>query len=242
MQTHNRSINARTTYVTTTTIIVIGVPIMLVLSAIAVAPSSAIQLVYSQGPSTSRQQDANNLTFQTTNVSLDGTSYPVKYNITENAAEVLSIAADKESFKLVITIAPTKDGKLTVMIPRNLTDYKVAGGKDGKFLVNINAKEITNFQEISNNQTTRGLEINFGKDDRVIEIVGTQMGQADIAEVKKEATEMSSPPPNTQNVTDNASQAGTSIVNQTGEAAQTFVNKSTSVIGNLTGEVGELLK
>jgi hypothetical protein len=85
------------------------------------------------------------------------------------------------------------------------------------------------------------LEINFGKDDRVIEIVGTQMGQADIAEVKKEATETSSPP-NTQNVTDNASQAGASIANQTGEAAQTFVNKSASVIGNLTGEVGELLK
>jgi hypothetical protein len=240
MQTHNHSINARTTNVTTT--IVIGVPIMLVLSAIALAPSSAIQLVYSQGPPTSQQQDANDLDFQTTNVSLDGTSYPVKYNITENAAEVLSIAADKESFKLVITIAPTKDGKLTVMIPRNLTDYKVAGGKDGKFLVNINAKEITNYQEISNNQTTRGLEINFGKDDRVIEIVGTQMGQADIAEVKKEATEMSSPTPDTQNVTDNASQAGASIVNQTGEAAQTFVNKSTSILGNLTGEVGEVLK
>ena len=83
MQTHKHSINARTTYVTTTTI-VIGVPIMLVLSAIALAPSSAIQLVYSQGPPMSRQQDANNLTFQTTNVSLDGTSFPVKYNITEN--------------------------------------------------------------------------------------------------------------------------------------------------------------
>jgi hypothetical protein len=240
MQTHNRTINARTTYVTT---IVIGVPIMLVLSAMVVAPSSAIQLVYSQGPPPGRQQGADDLTFQTTDVTLDGTSYPVKYNITENAAEVLSIVADKESFKIIITIAPTKDGKLTVMVPRNLTDYKVAGGKDGKFVVNINAKEITNYQEISNNQTTRGLEINFGKDDRVIEIVGTQMGQADIAEVQREATETSSPPPpNTQNVTDNASQAGASIVNRTGEAAQTFVNKSASVIGNLTGEVGELLK
>jgi hypothetical protein len=32
---------------------------MLVLSAIAVAPSSSIQLVYSQGPTMSQQQDAN---------------------------------------------------------------------------------------------------------------------------------------------------------------------------------------
>lgn len=103
------------------------------------------------------------MSFQTIDVTLDGANYPVKYNITDDAAEVLSMVADKESFKLIITIAPTNDGKLTVMIPRNLTDYKVAGGKDGKFVVNINAKQITDFQETSNNQTTRGLEINFGE-------------------------------------------------------------------------------
>lgn len=38
----------------------------------------------------------------------------------------------------------------------------------------------------------------------------------------------------------NISQTGSSIVNQTGEAAQTFVNKTTSVLGNVTGEVTEL--
>ncbi|HEX7206842.1 MAG TPA: hypothetical protein VF233_01585, partial [Nitrososphaeraceae archaeon] len=146
---------------------------------------------------------------------------------------------------LIITIAPTNDGKLTVMIPRNLTDYKVAGGKDGEFVVNINAKEITDFQETSNNQTTRGLEINFGKDDRVIEVTGTQMGQGDIATVTEQASETS--PTTGGGIKDNASQAGanisqtgSSIVNQTGEAAQTFVNKTTSVLGNVTGEVTEL--
>jgi hypothetical protein len=53
------------------------------------------------------------------------------------------------------------------------------------FVVNINAKQTTNFQEISNNKTARELEINFGKDDRVIEIIGTQMGQGDIATVRE---------------------------------------------------------
>jgi hypothetical protein len=67
------------------------------------------------------------------------------------------------------------------------------------------------------------------------------MGQADIAEVKKEATEATSPT-STQNATNNATQSDSSIVNQTVEGAQTFVNKSASVLGNLTGEVGELLK
>ena len=214
---------------------------MLVLSTIALAPSPAVQFVYSQGQIVNRQQDTNDLTFQTFNVTLDSINYPIRYNITDMAGDIQSIIADKESFKLIITITPTKDGKLTVTFPRDLLDYKVAGGKDGKFQVNINAKPITTYQEISGNKTTRGLEINFGKDDRAIEIVGTQMGQADIADVKKEAAEVTSPT-GTQNVTKNASQAESSIINQTVEGAQTFVNKSANVLGNLTGEVGELLK
>ena len=89
-------------------------------------------------------------------------------------------------------------------------------------LFNINAKEITDFQETSNNQTTRGLEINFGKDDRVIEVTGTQMGQGDIATVTEQVSETS--PTTGAGIKDNASQAGanisqtgSSIVNQTGE-------------------------
>jgi hypothetical protein len=229
LQNHARTISA--------IMMIACMPILLGLSAIVVASSSVNQLVYAQGPSMNRQQEGgNNLTFQATDVTLEGNSYPVKYNITDNAAEVLSIVSDKESFKLIITIAPTKDGKLTIMIPRNLTDYKVAGGKDGKFVVNINAREITNFQEISNNQTTRGLEINFGKDDRVIEIIGTQMGQGDIATVTEQATEVT-PTPNASQTGANSSQTGASIINQTGEAAQGFVNKTSSVLGNISGEV-----
>ena len=229
-------ISAKSAYVI---LMMIGMPILLVLSAIAASPSSAIQLTYSQRPPPGeQQQETNSLNFQTTNVTLDGTSYPVKYNITDNAAEVLSMAADKESFKLAITIAPTKDGKLTVMLPRNLTDFKVAGGKDGKFVVNINAKQVTDLQEISNNQTTRGLEVNFGKDDRVIEIVGTQMGQADISNVKEQAIEATpTVRSNASETAANASETGGSIVNQTGEAMQTFANKTTGILGNISGEI-----
>lgn len=238
------SVNGSNVYMITK---VISIPILLAISALAIVHSSGVQVGYSQsqGLPLNRQQETTDLSFQTIDVTLDGANYPVKYNITDDAAEVLSMVADKESFKLIITISPTNDGKLTVMIPRNLTDYKVAGGKDGKFVVNINAKQITDFQETSNNQTTRGLEINFGKDDRVIEVTGTQMGQGNIATVTEQASEMS--PTSGAEITDNASQAGanisqtgSSIVNQTGEAAQTFVNKTASVLGNVTGEVTEL--
>jgi hypothetical protein len=211
---------------------------MVVLLATVVASSPPIRFVHGQGPIINRQQDTDDLTIQTFNVTLDSIIYPIRYNITDKAGEIQSIVAEKESYKTIITITPTKDGKLTLILPRDLIDYKVAGGKDGKFQVNINAKPISTYQETSGNQTTRGLEINFGKDDRVIEIVGTQMGQADIAE---EATGATSPT-SLQNATNNATQSDSSIVNRTVEGAQTFVNKSASVLGNLTGEVGELLK
>src|ERR671919_903948 len=200
------SVNGRNVYMITK---VISIPILLAISALAMVHSSGVQVGYSQsqGLPLNRQQETTDLSFQTIDVTLDGANYPVKYNITDDAAEVLSMVADKESFKLIITIAPTNDGKLTVMMPRNLTDYKVAGGKDGKFVVNINAKQVTDFQEILNNQTTRGLEINFGKDDRVIEIVGTQMGQADISNVREQTME-AAPAAGT-----NASETGGSIVN-----------------------------
>src|ERR671918_108241 len=231
------SVNGRNVYMITK---VLSIPILLAISALAMVHSSGVQVGYSQsqGLPLNRQQETTDLSFQTIDVTLDGANYPVKYNITDDAAEVLSMVADKESFKLIITIAPTNDGKLTVMIPRNLTDYKVAGGKDGKFVVNINAKQATDFQEILNNQTTRGLEINFGKDDRVIEIVGTQMGQADISNVREQTMEAApAAGTNASEATANASETGGSMVNQTGEALQTFVNKTTGVLGNISGEI-----
>src|ERR671918_665884 len=224
------SVNGRNVYMITK---VISIPILLAISALAMVHSSGVQVGYSQsqGLPLNRQQETTDLSFQTIDVTLDGANYPVKYNITDDAAEVLSMVADKESFKLIITIAPTNDGKLTVMIPRNLTDFKVAGGKDGKFIVNINAKQAPSFQEISSNQTTRGLEVNFGKDDRVIEIVGTQMGQADISKVKEQAIETEpTVRSNTSQTAANTSETGGSIVNKTGEAMQTFANKTTGIL------------
>lgn len=85
------------------------------------------------------------------------------------------------------------------------------------------------------------------------------MGQGDITTIREQATkEMTTitpplpPSPNTTNMTENlrnnasqadgsnASQTSKSIVNQIGEAAQTFVNKMASVLGNITGEVSQL--
>ena len=67
------------------------------------------------------------------------------------------------------------------------------------------------------------------------------MGLADIAEVKEEATE-ATPQNSTQNVTNNTSHTEPLITNKTLEGTKIFVNKSASVLGNLTGEVREHIK
>ena len=49
---------------------------------------------------------------------------------------------------------------------------------DSKYIVHINGQAFgVSYNEISNNANARALAINFGKDDRVIEIKGTQMGK-----------------------------------------------------------------
>jgi hypothetical protein len=231
------------------TLIIMSIPLMLILS-ITTIPShssfSPIRLVYAQ-------QGVDDQNQKTANVNVDGNAYAIKYNTTN--ARVLSIVPDKESAKIVATIEPTKEGKLTIDLPRELIDYKIAGNKDGNFIVHINAKPISSFKEnipATGNKASRTLEINFGSGDRTIEIIGTQMAQASVAAIKKQlqkeeaaaatankTKEASSLLANktamTKNIT-NASQAGgaASILNKTGEVAKTVVNKTTGVLSNIT--------
>ena len=60
------------------------------------------------------------------------------------------------------------------------------------------------------------MEINLSKDDRVIEIIGTQMRQCDIATVIEEATEITSPPPspNTANIAENVRNNNASLAGE----------------------------
>ena len=51
-----------------------------------------------------------------------------------------------------------------------LIDYKIAGSKDGNYIVTINGKQVSTFKEISNTPSSRTLEISFGGGDRTIEI------------------------------------------------------------------------
>ena len=64
-------------------------------------------------------------------------------------------------------------GTLTIEVPRNIVDHKKEGNADDKFTVHVDGSMDATFREISNNKTARTLAIDFNKDARLIEIIGT---------------------------------------------------------------------
>ena len=100
-------------------------------------------------------------------------TFPIKYNIT--MGKLLGIVGDKDKSTLILLLGGTLDnGKLTVEIPRNVMDAKSQGNTDTKFNVRIDNKGV-DYKEIGTNLNARVLQIDFGKDDRMMEIAGTQM-------------------------------------------------------------------
>jgi hypothetical protein len=111
----------------------------------------------------------------TTNLSLpNGKSIPINYLI--NTGKLLGLVVDKSRATLSVNIsAPSVDdnGNLTIQIPRDVVDNKKEGNADAPFRVHVDGKDAT-FKETANNKTTRTLSIQFGKDAKVIDIIGSK--------------------------------------------------------------------
>ena len=103
---------------------------------------------------------------------------------------VKNMEVDSDGLALVITIDATKDGSITVTLPRDMIDAKklanlspddILAGKtvnpkdleDEAFFVLIGGEE-TNFKE-TKSKISRTLSIGFTADDTQIEIIGTQI-------------------------------------------------------------------
>jgi hypothetical protein len=108
------------------------------------------------------------------NLVINGKTFPVKYNIT--GGKLLGLVADNDKTAVVAVISPGGSGKmvLTIELPRNVIDSKGQGNTDTKFLVKIDGKGV-DYKEVANNLNARILGIDFSKDNRIIEISGTQM-------------------------------------------------------------------
>jgi len=108
------------------------------------------------------------------NLTLKDKIFPIKYNIT--GGKLLGLVADNDKTTVVAVISPGGSGKmvLTIELPRNVIDSKGQGNTDTKFLVKIDGKGV-DYKEVANNLNARILGIDFSKDNRIIEISGTQM-------------------------------------------------------------------
>jgi hypothetical protein len=108
------------------------------------------------------------------NLVINGKTFPNKYNIT--GGKLLGLVADNDKTAVVAVISPGGSGKmvLSIELPRNVIDSKGQGNTDTKFLVKIDGKGV-DYKEVANNLNARILGIDFSKDNRIIEISGTQM-------------------------------------------------------------------
>ena len=112
----------------------------------------------------------------TTNLALaNGKSIPINYLI--NTGKILGLVLDKSRATLSVNIsspsASDNNGNLTIQIPRDVVDNKKEGNADAPFRVHVDGKDAT-FREVDNTKTTRTLSIQFNKDAKVIDIIGSK--------------------------------------------------------------------
>ena len=129
-------------------------------------PTAADQTNNSQGNNRTGFANISNLVIK-------DKTFPIKYNITNG--KLLGIIGDKDKTTLVLLLGSSLDnGKLAVELPRNIIDSKGQGNTDTKFNIKIDNKDV-DYKEVGTNLNARILQIDFGKDDRMIEITGTEM-------------------------------------------------------------------
>jgi hypothetical protein len=106
-------------------------------------------------------------------LTINGKTFPVKYSIV--GGKLVGMLGDKDRTTTVLVLNPSGNGgNLTIELPRKMIDSKGASNADTKYLVKIDGKGV-DYKEIANNVNARVLSINFSKDNRFMEIIGTQM-------------------------------------------------------------------
>ena len=122
---------------------------------------------------TAYAQSSNTGFGETTYLALpNGKSIPIKYVL--NTGKLLGVVLDKSRATLDVLLSSTSadNGNLTIQIPRDVVDNKKEGNADAPFRVHVDGKDAT-FRETDNSKTARTLSIQFGKDAKVIDIIGS---------------------------------------------------------------------
>lgn len=126
----------------------------------------------SSSSSSSNKLALNKTGFTNTYIlTINGKIFSIKYDI--NGGKLVGMLADKDRSTLVLVLNPSaKGGNMTIELPRNMIDSKGASNVDTKYQVKIDGKGV-DYKEVANNLNARIASINFSKDNRFMEIIGT---------------------------------------------------------------------
>ncbi len=117
----------------------------------------------------SAQEQANVTSNKVVNVM--NTNFSIQYNNT-GSAKILSVKPDIQARSLVITLQATKEGLLTITLPRELIDKKDRGA-DSPFFFVIGGYISGDAKENSKTSTERTITVPFTDGTEQIEIIGT---------------------------------------------------------------------
>ena|SRR5438132_161217 len=106
-------------------------------------------------------------------INVMNTNFSIQYN-SAGIAKILSVKPDVQARALVITLQATKDGLLTITLPRELIDKKDRGA-DSPFFFVIDGYISGNAKENSNTSTERTITIAFAEGTHELVIIGTQI-------------------------------------------------------------------
>jgi hypothetical protein len=148
-------------------VLTVAIPALVLLTSSFASTISVHNAAYAQSSNTGFGE--------TTYLALpNGKSVPMPYLI--NTGKVLGVVLDKSRATLDVILSSTSssdNGNLTIQIPRDVVDNKKEGNADAPFRVHVDGKDAT-FGEKANNKTTRTLSIQFNKDAKVIDIIGSK--------------------------------------------------------------------
>ncbi len=103
-------------------------------------------------------------------IEIQGTMYNATYKITNG--KIISITPDTNTKSLAISIQPSGNGSLQIILPRNVIDAK-QGQQDSQFSVQEDGNQIT--PQETKSDSSRTLTIPFQSDTKEITITGTQI-------------------------------------------------------------------
>jgi hypothetical protein len=119
-----------------------------------------------------QQREAAENDVDTLNLTIGTNTYPITCNIP--GGEVDNITAMQQNSTLIADLATNDDGALTIQFPRNITDSKSPQNEDEDYIVFVDGIQ-TDTEEVTSNNQTRTLSIDFENGAEQIEISGTRI-------------------------------------------------------------------